>query len=45
MFYLPEKDATIVVNVNRLDKDLVKNAADDVFFPITKILFPEYVAW
>lgn len=45
MFYLPEKDATILVNVNRLDKDLVQNAADDVFFPVMKILYPEYVAW
>ena len=45
MFYLPEKDASIIVSVNRLDKDLVQNAADDVFFPVTKILFPEYVDW
>ncbi len=45
IFYLPEKDASVIVNVNRLDKDLVQNAADDVFFPVTKILFPEYVDW
>ncbi|MGH7233742.1 MAG: serine hydrolase domain-containing protein [Nitrospiraceae bacterium] len=44
LFYLPEKDATIVINVNRLDLD-DKSFSSPLFFALTKILFPEYVNW
>lgn len=44
MFYLPEKDAVIVINVNRLDLDDHSKSAD-LFFAISKLLFPEYVNW
>jgi D-alanyl-D-alanine carboxypeptidase len=44
MFYLPEKDATIVVSVNRNDED-ERSHADGLFFALTKIVFPEFVDW
>jgi D-alanyl-D-alanine carboxypeptidase len=44
MFYLPAKDAVIVINVNRVDAD-DQSKSTDLFLAITKILFPEYVNW
>jgi D-alanyl-D-alanine carboxypeptidase len=44
MFYLPEEDAVIVVNVNRLDED-DQSKSTDLFLAVTKTLFPEYVDW
>lgn len=44
MWYLPEKDATIIVNVNRFDPSAPPPAAL-LFETITKILFPKYVEW
>jgi len=44
MFYLPQKDATIVVNVNRLDVD-DHSQSTDLFLLITRILFPDFVTW
>ncbi len=44
MFYLPEKDATIIINVNRLDNDDVSKS-EEIFESVSKFLFPEYVNW
>ena len=44
MFYLPEEDAVIVIDVNRLDLD-DKSQSSDLFLAIAKILFPESVNW
>ncbi len=44
MFYLPEEDAVILVNVNRLDVD-DESTSTDLFFAIAKTFFPEYVDW
>jgi D-alanyl-D-alanine carboxypeptidase len=44
LFYLPEKDAVIVIDVNRLDLD-DKSQSTESFLSITKLLFPEYVNW
>jgi D-alanyl-D-alanine carboxypeptidase len=44
MFYLPEKDAVIVVNVNRLDLD-DHSRSTELFLLLTKLLFPEDVSW
>lgn len=44
MFYLPAKDAVIVINVNRLDVDDQSKSAV-LFFKIAKLLFPNDVAW
>jgi Beta-lactamase len=44
MFYLPEQDATIIINVNRLDAD-DKSQSDSLFAALTKIAFPGYVDW
>ncbi len=44
MFYLPEEDAVILVNVNRLDVD-DESTSTDLFFAISKTFFPEYVDW
>jgi len=44
MFYLPEEDATIIINVNRLDLDDHSKSAD-IFLQVTKTLFPDYVNW
>ena len=42
LWYLPEKDAVIVINVNRLDID-DKSKSSKIFSDITRILFPEYI--
>ena len=44
MWYLQEKDAVIVINVNRLDLDDQSQSAD-LFLVITKMLLPAYVQW
>jgi D-alanyl-D-alanine carboxypeptidase len=44
MFYLPEKDATIIINVNRLDAD-DESQSGSLFAALTKIAFPDYVDW
>ena len=44
MFYLPEKDAVIIINVNRLDEN-DKSCSGDFFFELTKFMFPDYVDW
>jgi D-alanyl-D-alanine carboxypeptidase len=44
MFYLPEEDATILVNVNRLDAD-DESKSTDLFLGVSKTFFPEYVDW
>ena len=44
MFYLPEADAVILVNVNRLDVD-DESKSTDLFLGISKTFFPEYVDW
>jgi D-alanyl-D-alanine carboxypeptidase len=44
MFYLPEKDAVIVINVNRLDLD-DQSKSSELFFGISKIVFPDQVSW
>ena len=43
-FYLPELDATIVINVNRLDEDDASKSSE-LFLILTKILFPDLVDW
>ena len=44
MFYLPEEQATIVVDVNRLDLD-DESKSTEIFLGVSKILFPEHVDW
>jgi D-alanyl-D-alanine carboxypeptidase len=44
MFYLPEEDAVILVNVNRLDVD-DESKSTDLFLGVSKTFFPEYVDW
>ncbi len=44
MFYLPEKDAVIIINVNRLDED-DKSCSSKLFFKLTKMMFPDHVEW
>jgi D-alanyl-D-alanine carboxypeptidase len=44
MFYLPQKEAVVLVNVNRLDLD-DQSKSTEVFLGVSKILFPEYVDW
>jgi D-alanyl-D-alanine carboxypeptidase len=43
-FYLPPKDAVIVINVNRLDRD-DQSQSHELFLRLTKELFPEEVNW
>ncbi len=43
-FYLPAKDAVIVVNVNRLDAD-DHSQSTELFLRLTKMLFPSEVKW
>lgn len=43
-FYLPAKDAVIVINVNRVDQD-DKSQSAELFLRLTKELFPEEVNW
>ncbi len=42
MWYLPEKETVIVINVNCQDADDL-NHSGELFFLITKLLFPEHV--
>jgi D-alanyl-D-alanine carboxypeptidase len=44
MFYLPAKDAVIIINVNRLDLD-DQSKSGDLFAKISKIIFPDHVSW
>ena len=44
MWYLPAKDAVVVINVNRLDED-DESTSSNLFFTLAKIVFPQYVAW
>lgn len=44
MWYLPEREAVIVINVNRLDLDDESKSAP-LFFRIAKALFPDDVNW
>lgn len=44
MFYLPEKDAVIIINVNRLDED-DKSWSSELFVVLTKMMFPDHVEW
>ncbi len=44
MFYLPEKDALIVINVNRLDLD-DRSRSTELFLRLSKQLFPQHVDW
>lgn len=44
MFYLPAKDAVIVINVNRLDAD-DHSKSTELFLLLTKQLFAQYVNW
>lgn len=43
-FYLPAKDAVIVINVNRLDLD-DQSQSTELFLLLTKELFPDEVNW
>lgn len=44
MWYLPERDAVIVINVNRLDKDDLSKSST-LFLKLSKILFPDLTDW
>jgi D-alanyl-D-alanine carboxypeptidase len=44
MFYLPEEEAVILVDVNRLDLD-DESKSTNIFLGVSKILFPEHVDW
>ncbi len=44
MWYLPAKDAVIVINVNRLDKE-DESKSTPLFLTIAKEVFPEDVVW
>jgi D-alanyl-D-alanine carboxypeptidase len=44
MWYLPQKDATIIVSVNRAD-EFLPSPSEPLAATITKILFPKYVEW
>jgi len=44
MMYLPERDATVIINVNRLDED-DQSSATAIFLAITKLAFPNDVSW
>lgn len=44
VWYLPQEDATIVIDVNRLDLD-DHSKSMKIFLTVTKTLFPEYVDW
>lgn len=43
-FYLPPKDAVIVINVNRLDQD-DRSQSSALFLRLTRALFPQDVPW
>jgi D-alanyl-D-alanine carboxypeptidase len=44
MFYLPEEEAVIVVDVNRLDLD-DQSKSTNIFLGVSKLIFPEHVDW
>ncbi len=44
MFYLPAKDAVIIINVNRLDLD-DHSKSGGLFGEISKTVFSDYVSW
>ena len=44
MFHLPEEEAVILVDVNRLDLD-DESKSTNIFLGVSKILFPEHVDW
>jgi D-alanyl-D-alanine carboxypeptidase len=44
MWYLPQKDATIVINVNRMEPN-PSPPADVLARIIIEILFPKYAIW
>lgn len=44
MWYLPERDAVIVVNVNRLDLD-DQSRSVELFAKVAKVAFPDLVDW
>lgn len=44
MFYLPARDAVIVINVNRLDLN-DKSTSSELFSAISKLVFPDHVSW
>lgn len=44
MWYQPESDATVIININRLDLD-DHSYATDTFLQLSKLVFPEYVDW
>jgi D-alanyl-D-alanine carboxypeptidase len=44
MWYLPPLQAVVVINVNRLDAD-DESQSGELFFKLTKALFPDYVPW
>lgn len=44
MWYLPEEDAVIVINVNRLDID-DESKSTNLFLDISKVLFSEQINW
>jgi D-alanyl-D-alanine carboxypeptidase len=44
MFYLPEEEAVILVDVNRLDLD-DESKSTNISLGVSKILFPEHVDW
>lgn len=44
MWYLPERDAVIVIDVNRLDED-DQSQSGALFFKISRILFPDLTDW
>lgn len=44
MYYLPEKDAVIVIDVNRLDED-DRSHSSALFITLAKLLFPDNVQW
>ncbi len=43
-WYLPAEDASVVVNVNRLDAD-DRSFSTDIFLKVAKIVFPDRVDW
>jgi D-alanyl-D-alanine carboxypeptidase len=44
MFYLPQEEAVIMVDVNRLDLD-DQSKSTNIFLGVSKILFPKHVDW
>ncbi len=44
MWYLPERDAVVIVSVNRLDAD-DRSRSFELFAKVTKLVFPDQVDW